>query len=87
MHAPSRSDTRGCATILPSTRFLSAPRLSALVRFWNERLHDEKSFVTATRHLCRANLLAVEAILQERDDACFVQSESAEYFHEGCQEY
>ncbi len=33
-----------------------------------------------------ANLLAIDAILHEQSDALFVQSESAEYFHQGCQD-
>jgi hypothetical protein len=39
--------------------------------------------VTALKHLCRANLLAIDAILKVRPDAVFIQSESAEYFHLG----
>jgi hypothetical protein len=35
------------------------------------------------KHLCRANLLAVRAILRTRPGAVFIQSESAEYFHLG----
>ena len=61
-------------------------KLSALHGFWNEQLRSEEAFVTALRHLCQANLLAIDAILHERADALFVQSESAEYFHQGCQD-
>jgi beta-glucosidase len=70
----------------PVNEIFVCAKLSALYGFWNERLHDDKSFVTALKHLCKANLLAVEAILKVRDDACFIQSESAEYFHQGCRE-
>ncbi len=70
----------------PVNEIFVAAKLSALHGVWNEQLRSEQGFVTALKHLCRANLLAVQAILHERPDACFVQSESAEYFHEGCQE-
>src|SRR5207302_9957565 len=51
---------------------------------WNERRRqDERAFVTALKHLCRANLLAIQAILRVRPDAVFIQSESAEYYHAG----
>jgi len=35
------------------------------------------------RHLCKANLTAIDEILEVRPDAVFIQSESAEYFHPG----
>ncbi len=70
----------------PVNEIFVAAKLSALHGVWNEQLRSEEGFVTALKHLCRANLLAVQAILHERPDAWFVQSESAEYFHEGCQE-
>ena len=70
----------------PVNEIFVCAKLSALHGLWNEQLQSEEAFVTATKHLCRANLLAVEAILRERDDAFFIQSESAEYFHQGCQE-
>jgi beta-glucosidase/6-phospho-beta-glucosidase/beta-galactosidase len=49
--------------------------------WWNEQLADDKSFVTAMKHLAKANVLAMRAILDVRPDAIFVQSESSEYFH------
>jgi beta-glucosidase/6-phospho-beta-glucosidase/beta-galactosidase len=70
----------------PVNEIFVCAKLSALHGFWNEQLRSEESFVTALKHLCRANLLAIEAILRERDEALFIQSESAEYFHQGCQE-
>ncbi len=70
----------------PVNEIFVCAKLSALHGLWNERLRSERGFVTALKHLCRANLLAVEAILRERDDALFIQSESAEYVHQGCQE-
>jgi beta-glucosidase/6-phospho-beta-glucosidase/beta-galactosidase len=49
--------------------------------FWNEQLTTERGFVTALKHIVRANVLAMRAILEVRPDAIFVQSESTEYFH------
>jgi beta-glucosidase len=54
---------------------------SALYGWWNEQLHDDRAFVTALKHLVKANVLAMAAILERRRDAIFVQSESSEYFH------
>jgi beta-glucosidase/6-phospho-beta-glucosidase/beta-galactosidase len=54
---------------------------SARYGWWNEQLTTDRSFVTALKHIVRANVLAMEAILQHRPDALFVQSESTEYFH------
>jgi beta-glucosidase len=54
---------------------------SARYGWWNEQLTGDKSFVTALKHLVRANVLAMHAILGVRPDAIFVQSESSEYFH------
>ncbi|HEV2124142.1 MAG TPA: family 1 glycosylhydrolase, partial [Chloroflexota bacterium] len=73
----------------PVNEIFVCARMSGLHGQWNERKSDERSFVTATKHLCRANLLAIEEITRVRADAAFIQSESAEYFHlgggdEGC---
>jgi len=54
---------------------------SARYGWWNEQLHDQRSFVTALKHLVKANVLAMGAILQHREDAIFIQSESSEFFH------
>ena len=54
---------------------------SARYGWWNEQKSDERSFVTALKHVVRANVLAMQAILQVRPDAIFIQSESSEYFH------
>jgi beta-glucosidase/6-phospho-beta-glucosidase/beta-galactosidase len=54
---------------------------SARYGWWNERLSSERAFVTALKHLVRANVLAMHSILEVRPDAIFVQSESSEYFH------
>jgi beta-glucosidase len=56
-------------------------QFSALLGWWNECLRSEDAFVRAMRNLCMAHELAIEAILGERPDAIFVQSESIEHFH------
>ena len=54
---------------------------SALYGWWNEQQRSDRAFVTALKHLVKANLLAMRAILEVRPDALFIQSESTEYFH------
>ncbi|MFC4456223.1 family 1 glycosylhydrolase [Deinococcus sonorensis] len=49
--------------------------------WWNEQLTTDQGFVTALKHVVKANVLAMKAILQVRPDAIFIQSESSEYFH------
>ena len=49
--------------------------------WWNEQLSSDHGFVTALKHLVKANVLAMHAILRARPDAIFMQSESSEYFH------
>jgi len=54
---------------------------SARYGWWNEQLCSDRAFVTALKHLVKANVLAMDAILGVRPDAIFIQSESSEYFH------
>ena len=54
---------------------------SAQYGWWNERLQSDKAFVTALKHLCKANVMAMQEILQIQPEATFIQSESSEYFH------
>jgi beta-glucosidase/6-phospho-beta-glucosidase/beta-galactosidase len=54
---------------------------SAAYGWWNEQLQSDRAFVTALKHLVKANVLAMQAILEVRPDAIFVQSESSEYYH------
>jgi beta-glucosidase/6-phospho-beta-glucosidase/beta-galactosidase len=49
--------------------------------WWNEQLSSDVGFVTALKHIVKANVLAMRTILEVRPDAIFVQSESSEYFH------
>jgi beta-glucosidase/6-phospho-beta-glucosidase/beta-galactosidase len=71
---------RAFAKRFPWVRFYT-PVFSGLLGWWNERNHDDRGYVTALHQLCRANVLAMHAILEERKDAVFIQSESSEYFH------
>ncbi len=57
---------------------------SAKYGWWNEQRHDDRSYVTAIKHIVRANVLAMRAILAVRPDAIFIQSESTEHFHPEC---
>ena len=54
---------------------------SAKFGWWNEPGTTDRTFVTALKHLVRANVLAMKAILEVRPDAIFIQSESSEYYH------
>jgi beta-glucosidase/6-phospho-beta-glucosidase/beta-galactosidase len=55
--------------------------VSARYGWWNEQLASDRAFVMALKHIVKANVLAMRAILESRPDAIFVQSESSEYFH------
>jgi beta-glucosidase/6-phospho-beta-glucosidase/beta-galactosidase len=65
----------------PINEIFITAMFSAQYGWWNERLSDDYSFVTAIKHLCLANILAMEAILKVQPKAIFIQSESCEYFH------
>lgn len=54
---------------------------SAKYGWWNEQLTTDSGFVTALKHIVKANVLAMIEILKRRSDAIFIQSESSEYFH------
>lgn len=49
--------------------------------WWNESLDNDRGFVTALKNLCKANVLAMEAIVKVQPNVTFIQSESSEYFH------
>lgn len=65
----------------PVNEIFVCAMFSAYYGWWNERLTSDRGFVTALKHLAKANVLAMRAILEVRPDALFVQSESTEYFH------
>jgi beta-glucosidase/6-phospho-beta-glucosidase/beta-galactosidase len=54
---------------------------SAQYGWWNERMTTDRGFVTALKHLCKANVMAMHEILRVQPAAVFIQSESSEYFH------
>ena len=65
----------------PVNEIFIAATFSAQFGWWNERLKSDRAFVNALKHLCQANVMAMHAILKERPDAIFIQSESTQYFH------
>jgi beta-glucosidase/6-phospho-beta-glucosidase/beta-galactosidase len=65
----------------PINEIFIAAMFSAQYGWWNERLQSDQAFVTALKHLCKANVLAMHAILKIQPEAAFIQSESSEYFH------
>jgi beta-glucosidase len=65
----------------PVNEMFVCAQFSGRYGWWNERMTSDRGFVTALKHLVRANVLAMHAILDVRPDAIFVQSESSEYFH------
>ena len=65
----------------PVNEMFICATFSALYGWWNEQLASDRAFVTALKHIVKANVLAMEAILEVRPDAMFIQSESSEYFH------
>ena len=65
----------------PINEIFITAMFSAKYGWWNERLQSDYAFVTAMKNLCKANVLAMQKILEIQPDATFIQSESSEYFH------
>jgi beta-glucosidase/6-phospho-beta-glucosidase/beta-galactosidase len=65
----------------PVNEMFICAMFSAQYGWWNEQLSSDTAFVTALKHIVKANVLAMRAILEVRADAIFIQSESSEYFH------
>ncbi len=65
----------------PINEMFITAMFSAQYGWWNEQLSDDRSFVTALKHIVKANVLAMQGIIKVRPDAIFIQSESSEYFH------
>ncbi len=65
----------------PINEIFITAMFSAQYGWWNERMSSERSYVTALKNCCKANLMAMEAILEIQPKAVFIQSESCEYFH------
>jgi beta-glucosidase/6-phospho-beta-glucosidase/beta-galactosidase len=65
----------------PVNEMFICATFSARWGWWNEQLHTDATFVNALKHIVKANILAMYAILDIRPDALFIQSESSEQFH------
>jgi beta-glucosidase/6-phospho-beta-glucosidase/beta-galactosidase len=65
----------------PVNEIFITAMFSAQYGWWNECKTDDRSFVNALKNLCKANVLAMQAILEVQPEAVFIQSESSEYFH------
>lgn len=65
----------------PVNEIFVAAMFSAQYGWWNERRSDHRSFITALKHLCKANVLAMQSIVERHPQPTFIQSESSEYFH------
>lgn len=65
----------------PVNEMYVCAKFSALFGWWNEQARDMTAYVTALKHLAKANVLAMHEIVKLHPDAVFVQSESSEYFH------
>ena len=67
----------------PVNEIYVTARISAKEGDWNEQLKTDQGFVTALKHCVAASILATHQIARRRPDCVIVQSESAEYTHEG----
>ena len=65
----------------PVNEMFICATFSAQYGWWNEQLSSDQAFVTALKHIVKANVLAMKEILKRRPDAIFIQSESSEYYH------
>lgn len=65
----------------PINEMYITAEFSAYYGWWNERLTSHRAFVTAVKHITRANVEAMLAILPVRGDALFVLCESSEHTH------
>jgi beta-glucosidase len=65
----------------PVNEILISALFSARYGWWNEMLASDQAFVRAMLNLCKANLLAMQAILNYVPEAVFIQSESSECTH------
>ncbi|HEY0868654.1 MAG TPA: family 1 glycosylhydrolase [Fimbriimonas sp.] len=70
-----------CRLYTPINEIFITAQFSAGWGWWNEQKSSDPAFVTALKHLCKANVMAMHAILEVQPDATFIQSESSEYFH------
>ena len=73
----------------PVNEIFITAMFSAQYGWWNEKLCSDYHYVTALKHLCEANILAMNEISKIQTECIFIQSESSEYFHAenpSCQE-
>ncbi len=68
----------------PVNEIFVCAKFSALFGWWNEQEQSDRAYLTATRHMVKASLLAMDAIRVIQPEAVFVQSESSEYTHTVC---
>ena len=68
----------------PVNEMYVCAKLSTLEGLWNEQRRDERAFMTAVRHMAKANILMMQALLALRPDVVFVNSESGEFYQACC---
>lgn len=68
----------------PVNEIFVCAKFSALFGWWNEQQTSERAYVTATKHLVQASLLAQREILAVQPRALFIHSESSERTHTAC---
>lgn len=68
----------------PVNEMYVCARMSALDGLWNEQLHDEGAYARAAWNLANASILMSEAILERREDAVLINSESGEFYQPCC---
>ncbi len=68
----------------PVNEMYVCAKLSALDGVWNEQRRDERSFLTAVRHMARASALMMNSIAEENRDSIFINSESGEFYQACC---
>jgi beta-glucosidase/6-phospho-beta-glucosidase/beta-galactosidase len=68
----------------PINEMYVCARHSALDGCWNEQLRSEGAFVRAVLNLASASIRMTNAILAERPDAIFINSESSEFCQSCC---
>ena len=68
----------------PVNEMYVCARMSALDGVWNEQMRSEAAFITAAFNLAAASVAMTDAILAERGDALFINSESSEFYQPCC---
>jgi len=68
----------------PVNEMYVCARMSALDGLWNEQLRDEGAYARAAWNLANASIRMSDAILKQRRDAVFINSESSEFYQPCC---